>query len=620
MLLLAPAGPSGAFDHRWRSPYLPGPPASRCAKLNSSESKAAPHTNVRRIVSGGPLKFISFGGGGGSGANAGVGYSFSQQPAYEKALTQFGERQTLVLDGLSRWSGKSLTASYPSLLDHASPRLGRALGDAGSIEDGDNYMLTDGDAELYVYFGSAGDNILRRRVHISSMPPVPPPPPPSPLPADCATLLVSGAGRASANGLYHRVPGKTSDGAPLFQTKDTAHQIRRVDSIQDGHIWQLAPGDTASEALYMSSPDKNAATLMPPTNGWRCDMATKGERVVPAPASVICSAVVVATVSAPPTAQQHLVAFWDFQEPAPPYANKAPATAGSGNGCDLRPFHFTDDTNPKHLDGAAPEPGAAGMIDRAHDSPGVFGEFSAHLHGNTSGDGAMLMVERESCPHAYISGPNATLSLVVWYKHPADDAMNKRNGVDNFGHAAGVWNEDSADRQYVIYPRNGRIHPYDTPCESIAECMPEVGAFLDVEVSSIGGNTPGQPHSITFALGNTTLRGDEWQCMAVTYDSQNIGAWLNGVLDVRSRSNRRQAGADEIWENPYPMSAAYPGAPGGVYRSNGTFSVGAKAGALSVGHDRPGPSRAKSASRSLRRALLTRQVNPGSRYRCGKRT
>ena len=33
-----------------------------------------------------------------------------------------------------------------------------------------------------------------------------------------------------------------------------------------------------------------------------------------------------------------------------------------------------------------------------------------------------------------------------------------------------------------------------------------------------------------------------------------------------------------------------------------------------------GPSRAKSAPRSLRRALLMPQVNTGSRYRCGKRT
>ena len=35
---------------------------------------------------------------------------------------------------------------------------------------------------------------------------------------------------------------------------------------------------------------------------------------------------------------------------------------------------------------------------------------------------------------------------------------------------------------------------------------------------------------------------------------------------------------------------------------------------------RGGPSRARSASRSVRRALLTPQANPGSRYRCGKST
>ena len=46
-------------------------------------------------------------------------------------------------------------------------------------------------------------------------------------------------------------------------------------------------------------------------------------------------------------------------------------------------------------------------------------------------------------------------------------------------------------------------------------------------------------------------------------------------------------------------------------------SAGA-AGGAAPGAD--GLSRAKSASRSLRRTLKTPQVNPGSLYRCGKRT
>ena len=45
-----------------------------------------------------------------------------------------------------------------------------------------------------------------------------------------------------------------------------------------------------------------------------------------------------------------------------------------------------------------------------------------------------------------------------------------------------------------------------------------------------------------------------------------------------------------------------------------------RAKAVAADGKRVGPSRAKSAPRSLRRALLTPQVNPGSLYRCGKRT
>ena len=64
---------------------------------------------------------------------------------------------------------------------------------------------------------------------------------------------------------------------------------------------------------------------------------------------------------------------------------------------------------------------------------------------------------------------------------------------------------------------------------------------------------------------------------------------------------------------------------GALVRQDGGGRVGER-----VGHHRadrrgpaqlhPGPSRARSASRSSRRALLMPRVNPGSLYRCGKRT
>ena len=107
------------------------------------------------------------------------------------------------------------------------------------------------------------------------------PAPPAPTPADCTTLLLSGAGRVSANGIYHLMPGKTSGGCPVFQN-ERYHQIRRVAA---GNAWEVASGGSDGAILYMTMGN---ATTMPPMNGWRCEMATTGERVVPAPASVVC--------------------------------------------------------------------------------------------------------------------------------------------------------------------------------------------------------------------------------------------------------------------------------------------------------------------------------------------
>tara|TARA_B110000208_G_C11717885_1_gene411762 strand:- start:128 stop:907 length:780 start_codon:yes stop_codon:yes gene_type:complete len=227
-----------------------------------------------------------------------------------------------------------------------------------------------------------------------------------------------------------------------------------------------------------------------------------------------------------------------------------------------------------------PAPGANGMIDRTSDGPGIFGNYSAHLHGDPNGTGAMLSVPRASCPGAYISGPNATLSMVLWFKHTATDPVffkqHAHGRSDSFGHGAGVWNEDFDNRQYVIYPRNSRAYPFAHEARAI-------GPFLDVEVSAIGGNTPGHGHSITFALGNTTIPDEEWLCLGLTYDGRTIGAYVNGLLDVRAPTRVSTTGTEETWENPYDMSEAYPGAPGGVFSGNGTFSVGGKAGPLTHG-------------------------------------
>ena len=80
-----------------------------------------------------------------------------------------------------------------------------------------------------------------------------------------------------------------------------------------------------------------------------------------------------------------------------------------------------------------------------------------------------------------------------------------------------------------------------------------------------------------------------------------------GLAQAGAHAACRQHGA--VLQLQPGHGAAAPGAPGAP-----------RAAALRGLRRVDGPSRAKSASHSLRRALLTPQVNPGSLYRCGKRT
>jgi hypothetical protein len=260
----------------------------------------APHTCIRRVVGdggGGPNseKYVSVAGG----ASDTIRYSFSAQSAFEKAMYDFRDSHELFLEGFSRWGKATDGVGYTALLDHASPRLGRAQGDANSVEDGDNYALTNGgigkpgESELFVYIASAGHNILRRRVRFSSSPPSPPPAPPPAPPAECNTLLVSGAGRGSANGLYHRLPpSNSSDGCPIFQKANAEYQIHRTsDPAGTKHFWRLVAQDEVGGLPALYDNQGEGKPPMPPTSGWTCTRTsspTGGARVLPAPAFVVC--------------------------------------------------------------------------------------------------------------------------------------------------------------------------------------------------------------------------------------------------------------------------------------------------------------------------------------------
>ena len=152
----------------------------------------------------------------------------------------------LSLHSADRWQTVDGYVLYPVLLDHSSPALGEAKARAAMSasakqmwhEDGDNYALTSLTSQsLWLYFVSSGHNILRRRVHFSTVVPPPPPPPPPPLPAGCASVVVVGAGVAAANGAYERRAARPG-ASPVFR-KDAEHQIYFV-NVSGYSAWHLA--------------------------------------------------------------------------------------------------------------------------------------------------------------------------------------------------------------------------------------------------------------------------------------------------------------------------------------------------------------------------------------------
>jgi len=110
----------------------------------------------------------------------------------------------------------------------------------------------------------------------------------------------------------------------------------------------------------------------------------------------------------------------------------------------------------------------------------------------------------------------------------------------------GVWNEYKKARQYAIFM-------------NLSVCEPTNAAIG--HVSAVGGPTPGHKYCVTRACSGHGVPLDRWQCVATTYDSIAIRAYINGVL------------YPEPGNNPYPY-------PKGIYQPSSDaegadFSIGA---------------------------------------------
>jgi hypothetical protein len=195
-----------------------------------------------------------------------------------------------------------------------------------------------------------------------------------------------------------------------------------------------------------------------------------------------------ATVSPPathPTTLPGLVAFWDFHEPAgQPKVAQGP-----------------------HVHRLVERGGTVPRVDE-----GVFGPHAAAF-----GKGPWLEVARADGQALNLHGPDAKVTVVAWIKrspHPL--------GLQGACQAvAGMWNEHGK-RQYCLF-LNLRIH----------DSAEQVGAHM----SAIGGPTPGYRYCMDAAIGATPVPFDQWQTVAVTYDSEWARAYLNGRLDTRGDRN-----------------------------------------------------------------------------------
>jgi hypothetical protein len=286
----------GLFTVMWRSPYDgPNEGWGQCATTaTNSSAHIAVHACFREIVgtpTGDWPTFVALGDTSwvGHGPSGAVQYSWSHEPEWERAISNWTKPQYIELTGASRWMGDRIDVLYPVLLDASSPDLGQSINTARAIEQGDNFAFVGVESpDLYVYIVTSFRNIIRHRVKVSATPPTPPSPPSPPAPMGCTAFRVVGAGNAGFNGVYN-LSNVDSTGSPQFQ-KDDTHQLYRLVEPGGLAVWHLGHWNVGGSVLYttpITGTWVNAS--LPPPEDWRCAQPSNQSLIVqPAPLSVLC--------------------------------------------------------------------------------------------------------------------------------------------------------------------------------------------------------------------------------------------------------------------------------------------------------------------------------------------
>lgn len=166
--------------------------------------------------------------------------------------------------------------------------------------------------------------------------------------------------------------------------------------------------------------------------------------------------------------------------------------------------------------------------------------------------GQWLRVPRKELGPLNIHGPQAAVTVVAWIQ---------RERTAPWQAIAGVWDETRKKRQYCLFlnaaSKTDHRTMTRTPCKDL----------FQGHVSAVGGPTPGERFCITYASSASKVPFEDWQCLALTYDSKEVRLYLNGRLDAAEGNN------------PFPYAdGLFDGGEDGGEFTVGSVSVGGKPG------------------------------------------
>lgn len=187
----------------------------------------------------------------------------------------------------------------------------------------------------------------------------------------------------------------------------------------------------------------------------------------------------------------------------------------------------------------------SGTLPRVNEGP--LSGYSAQFSGK-----AYLRILHSRTHELNIYGPGQGITVLAWVKWSGEQT----------GFVGGMWNEyqDGGKRQYGLFVSL----PYYNGANQVCG-----------HISSTGKPTPPFPYSIDYSASEQLVVKEQWQCIAFTYDGNQIKSYLNGHFQPRdteliSHTKGFDGYPDGLMQskNPYFFSA-------GIGNNGSDFTVGA---------------------------------------------